>query len=67
MVGGVEASDEGKDPNKKHRHDVGLPDHGAHQTEGVTKTIQGLLGVAIALTAALTLYAIFAVGMASGS
>ena len=48
----------GRDPKKKHRHDVGLPDHGAVSTEGVTRAIQGILLLLIAGSAALAVYAI---------
>ncbi|HUH04454.1 MAG TPA: hypothetical protein VML75_20805 [Kofleriaceae bacterium] len=48
--------------NKKHRHDVGNPDHGPRQTESVTKNIQIVLGATIIATAALTIYALLAAG-----
>jgi hypothetical protein len=48
----------GHDPRKKHRHDVGLPDHGAVSTEGVTRAIQGVLLLLIAGSAALVVYAV---------
>jgi len=48
----------GRDPKKKHRHDVGLPDHGPVTTEGVTRAVQGLLLLFIAASAALAVYAI---------
>jgi hypothetical protein len=44
------------DPRKKHRHDVGLPDHGAVATERVTRAIQGLMLLLIAAALALTIY-----------
>ncbi len=47
----------GRPPEKKHRHDVGLPDHGAVSTEGVTRAIQGILLLLIAGSAALAVYA----------
>jgi len=46
------------DPRKKHRHDVGLPDHGPVATEGVTRGIQGLLLLLIAAAGALLIYAV---------
>ena len=46
------------DPRKKHRHDIGLPDHGAVTTESVTRSIQGLLILLLAASAALTVYAL---------
>jgi len=51
-----------KDPSKKHRHDIGLPDHGPHRTETVTRTIQGLMAVALVLSAVLLVYAFLAAG-----
>jgi hypothetical protein len=48
----------GRDPKKKHRHDVGQPDHGAVATEGVTRAIQGVLLLLIAGSAALVVYAV---------
>jgi hypothetical protein len=44
------------DPTKKHRHDIGRPDHGAVATESVTRTIQALLGLIIVASAALVIY-----------
>lgn len=46
-----------KDPTKKHRHDIGDPDHGPVTTEPTTHAIQGMLGVCIVLSAALAVYA----------
>ena len=43
---------------KKHRHDLGHEDHGAVVTTGTTKAIQALLGLWIALTLALVVYAL---------
>ena len=48
----------GRDPKKKHRHDVGLPDHGAISTEGVTRALQGLMLLLIAGSAVLVVVAI---------
>jgi hypothetical protein len=45
------------DPKKKHRHDVGMPDHGPVSQEGLTRSIQGLLLLLIAAAGALTIYA----------
>jgi hypothetical protein len=42
---------------RKHRHDLGHEDHGAKLAAGTTKTIQGLLGLWIALTLVLVVYA----------
>jgi hypothetical protein len=47
-----------QDPRKKHRHDIGLPDHGPVTTETVTRSIQGLLILLIVASAALTVYAL---------
>ncbi|HEU5059326.1 MAG TPA: hypothetical protein VFU21_22490 [Kofleriaceae bacterium] len=46
------------DPRKKHRHDVGMPDHGPVSTERVTRGIQGLLLLLIAAAGALVIYAV---------
>jgi hydrogenase maturation factor len=54
----------GNDASKKHRHDVGAPDHAAVTTEGVTRTIQVILGLCIVLSAALTVYALVHAGFA---
>lgn len=44
------------DPTKKHRHDIGAPDHGPAAGAEVTRGIQGLLLCAIALTVMLVGY-----------
>lgn len=44
-------------PLKKHRHDLGHEDHGAKLAAGTTKAIQGMLGLWIALTLVLVVYA----------
>jgi hypothetical protein len=49
-------SDEGQ--RKKHRHDLGQEDHGAKLAEGTTRAIQILLGLWIALTLGLVVYAL---------
>ena len=46
------------DEPKKHRHDLGQEDHGSKLAAGTTRTIQALLGLWIALTLALVVYAI---------
>ena len=43
---------------KKHRHDLGHEDHGPVVTTGTTRAIQMLLGLWIALTLALVVYAL---------
>jgi hypothetical protein len=55
-------SEPGHDPAKKHRHDIGHPDHGAIATEGITRAIQGLL---LLLIAASVVLAVVAVALAS--
>jgi hypothetical protein len=43
---------------KKHRHDLGHEDHGSVMTTGTTRAIQAMLGLWIALTMALVVYAL---------
>ena len=43
---------------RKHRHDLGHEDHGAKLAEGTTRGIQILLGLWIALTLCLVVYAL---------
>ncbi len=43
---------------KKHRHDLGHEDHGPKVAEGTTKAIQIILGLWIALTLCLVVYAL---------
>lgn len=60
------SSDKARDPSKKHRHDIGEVDHGPDSTEPTTRTIQVILGICIALSAVLTMYALaHAVGIAA--
>lgn len=47
-----------KDPTKKHRHDVGLVDHGPLSVASTTRSIQALLGMCVVLSAALLIYAV---------
>jgi len=54
-------SSAGKDPNKKHRHDVGEVAHGAATQERTTAAIQSLLALWVVATAALTVYALYAI------
>ena len=49
---------QGGDPKRKHRHDVGAPDHGPVSTEPLTRSIQSLLLLLIAASAALAVYAV---------
>jgi hypothetical protein len=57
-------SDPPKDPTKKHRHDIGAPDHGAVSAEETTRSIQVILGLCIVASIALVLYSV--VQMATG-
>jgi hypothetical protein len=50
------------DPTKKHRHDIGRPDHGSVATVPVTRTIQVLLGLCIVASAALVVYMLLHAG-----
>jgi len=43
---------------KKHRHDLGQEDHGPRLAAGTTRAIQTLLGLWIALTVGLVVYAL---------
>jgi len=43
---------------RKHRHDLGHEDHGPKLAAGTTRAIQGLLGLWIALTLLLVVYAL---------
>ena len=43
---------------KKHRHDLGHEDHGPKLAAGTTKAIQTLLGLWIAFTLGLVVYAL---------
>jgi hypothetical protein len=45
-------------PRRKHRHDLGHEDHGPKLAAGTTRTIQVLLGLWIALTLVLVVYAL---------
>jgi hypothetical protein len=45
-------------PRKKHRHDLGQEDHGPKVAAGTTRGIQILLGLWIALTVGLVVYAL---------
>ena len=46
------------DDRKKHRHDLGQEDHGPKLAAGTTRAIQTLLGLWIALTLGLVVYAL---------
>ena len=49
-------------PRKKHRHDLGHEDHGPKLAAGTTRAIQALLGLWIALTLLLVVYALIDAG-----
>ena len=55
---GTDASEYPGTPRRKHRHDLGHEDHGPKLAEGTTRAIQILLGVWIALTLGLVVYAL---------
>ena len=50
--------DESTEHRKKHRHDLGQEDHGSKLAAGTTRAIQTLLGIWIALTFGLVVYAL---------
>jgi hypothetical protein len=50
--------DEAKDPEKKHRHDIGCPDHGPISDDPRTRNIQVVLGLWIAGSVALVTYSV---------
>ena len=55
------APDEGEypgTPRRKHRHDLGHEDHGPKMAAATTRAIQTLLGLWIALTLILVVYAL---------
>lgn len=55
------AHDDGEHPGtarRKHRHDLGQEDHGPKLAAGTTRGIQILLGLWIALTLVLVVYAL---------
>jgi len=52
-------------PLRKHRHDLGHEDHGPKLAAGTTRAIQGLLGLWIALTLVLVVYAMVDASRAS--
>jgi hypothetical protein len=45
-------------PRRKHRHDLGHEDHGPKLAAGTTRAIQILLGLWVALTMVLVVYAL---------
>ena len=50
--------DQARDPEKKHRHDIGCPDHGPISDEPRTRNIQVVLGLWIAGSLALVIYSV---------
>ncbi|HET9622125.1 MAG TPA: hypothetical protein VFP84_12215 [Kofleriaceae bacterium] len=57
----MSAFDDGEHPGtarRKHRHDLGQEDHGPKLAAGTTRGIQILLGLWIALTLVLVVYAL---------
>lgn len=54
-------------PRKKHRHDLGHEDHGPKLAAGTTRGIQILLGLWIALTVGLVVYALVDVSRGVGN
>jgi hypothetical protein len=57
----MSAIEEGEHPGterRKHRHDLGQEDHGPALAAGVTRAIQTLLGLWIALTLIFVVYAL---------
>ncbi len=54
----VDASEIPGTQRKKHRHDLGHEDHGPKLAAGTTRAIQILLGLWIALTLGLVIYAL---------
>jgi hypothetical protein len=55
-------SDAGKDPNKRHRHDVGQVSHGPRSQEALMRGIQYTLGACVIGTIVLLIYALSAKG-----
>jgi hypothetical protein len=58
MAHDVDSSEIVGTQRKKHRHDLGHEDHGPKLAEGTTRAIQILLGIWIALTLCLVVYAL---------
>lgn len=54
---GTDPSEIAGTPRRKHRHDLGHEDHGPVLAAGTTRAIQTLLGLWIALTLVLVVYA----------
>ena len=56
-MSGTDPSEFPGTPRRKHRHDLGHEDHGPKVSAGTTQAIQTLLGLWIALTLVLVVYA----------
>ena len=56
-MSGTDPSEIAGTPRRKHRHDLGHEDHGPKLAAGTTRAIQTLLGLWIALTLVLVVYA----------
>jgi hypothetical protein len=56
-MSGTDPSEFPGTPRRKHRHDLGHEDHGPKVAAGTTRAIQTLLGLWIALTLVLVVYA----------
>lgn len=56
-MSGTDPSELAGTPKRKHRHDLGHEDHGPVLAAGTTRAIQTLLGLWIALTLVLVVYA----------
>lgn len=54
----TETSEIAGTPRRKHRHDLGHEDHGPKVAAGTTRAIQIMLGLWIALTLVLVVYAL---------
>lgn len=50
--------DQAPAPDKKHRHDIGCPDHGPISDDPRTRNIQIVLGLWIAASLALVIYSV---------
>ena len=57
------------DPDRplKHRHDIGAPDHGPVHAHRTTVTIQVMLGLWIASSVALVIFALAHIGFGIGT
>jgi hypothetical protein len=58
IMSGTDTSEIPGTPLRKHRHDLGHEDHGPKLAAGTTRAIQTLLGLWVALTLVLVVYAL---------